>query len=463
MIRRDRVSVVKGPRGLVPKKANEKEILESLNPRSLPMERLILCDFDGTISIRDTGYLLVNQFTSGGWEGIDQDFRNGKIGSKEAYSRIARILKGDESTLLRFIEEHSSIDPSFPTFYQYCREKGIDIKIVSDGLDFYIKKILEMHHLEEIPFYANCTQFRQDEGTDVSFPHSSEECGLCGTCKKKLVQIHRNEYDSIFFIGNGLSDRCAAQEADFVFAKDSLSPYCIKKDITCNFFKNFQEILNDLRKRIHGIIFDLDGTLIESYEAIYRGLKECFQYFEKEIFPFHQLKTYLKADLEATLSQFFLPQEVLMGIPIMRKKYEEVCLDHTRFIDGAEEVLHTLRSDGVIMGIASNKFGHFSRGVVTHLGVSDYFRSVIGAGDVERNKPFPDMIHAALKEMDLFPEETIFVGDTPTDIETGKQAQVDVYSLPTGFHSREELSRGKPKRLLKNLRELLRVVKNPLS
>jgi len=427
------------------------------------MKKLILCDFDGTITVRDTGYLLVNRFTSGNWEGIDQDFRDGKIGSREAYSRIARILKGDEATILRFIQEHSAIDPSFPVFYQYCRENGIDIKIVSDGLDFYIRKILEIHHLSEIPFYANCTQFRESDEIDVSFPHSEEECGLCGTCKKELVRIHRKEYDSIFFVGNGLSDRCAAQEADFVFAKDSLYRYCIKKDITCHFFKDFQEILNDLKKQIRGMIFDLDGTLIESYEAIYLGLKECFQFLGKDIFPFQDLKTYLRADLEATLSQFFSPEEVLEGIPIMRKKYEEVYLNKTHFLDGAKEVLNTLHSDGVLLGIASNKFGHFSRGALIHLGVSDYFKSVIGAGDVPRNKPFPDMIHAALKEMDLLPEEAIFVGDTLTDIETGKQARVDVYSLPTGFHSKKELSQGKPKRLLKNLQELVAVVRNPLA
>lgn len=427
------------------------------------MRKLILCDFDGTISVRDMGYVLVNQFTSGNWERIDRDFRDGKIGSREAYTRIAKILKGDESTLLRFIQEHSNIDPSFPVFYQYCREKGIDIEIISDGLDFYIKKILEIHHLSEIPFYANGTHFREGGGIDVSFPHSSEECGLCGTCKKKLVQTHQKEYNSIFFIGNGLSDRCAAQEADFVFAKDSLYPYCIKKDIPCHFFKDFQEILNDLKKQIHGIIFDLDGTLIESYEAIYLGLKECFQYLGKEIFPFQDLKIYLRADLEATLSQFFSPEEVLKGVPVMRNKYEEVYLNKTHFLDGAKEVLNTLHSDGVTMGIASNKFGHFSRELLTHLGVSDYFKSVIGAGDVARNKPFPDMIHAALKEMNLTPEKAIFVGDTLTDIETGKQARVDVYALPTGFLSKKELSQGKPKRLLKNLQELVRVAKNPLS
>jgi 2,3-diketo-5-methylthio-1-phosphopentane phosphatase/HAD superfamily hydrolase (TIGR01549 family) len=409
------------------------------------------------------GYVLVNQFTSGNWEAIDRDFRGGKIGSKEAYSRIAKILMGDEATILHFVQEHSDIDPSFPHFYQYCHEKGIDIKIVSDGLDFYIKKILEIHHLSEIPYYANHTHFLEGERMEISFPHSEGECGLCGTCKKRLVQIYRKEYDSIFFVGNGLSDRCAAQEADFVFAKGSLYTYCTEQDIPCHFFKDFLEILGDLQKQIRGMIFDLDGTLIESYEAIYLALKECFKSFGREIFPFSDLKNYLKADLEATLAQFFTPEEILKGIPVMRKRYEEVYLDKTHFLDGAQEVLKTLYSYGIILGIASNKYGRFSRGVLRHLGVSDYFKSVIGAGDVLRNKPFPDMIHTVLKEMNLSPERAIFVGDTLTDIQTGKQAGIDVYALSTGLYSKKELSRGKPKRLLRNLQELVRLTNNPFS
>jgi 2,3-diketo-5-methylthio-1-phosphopentane phosphatase/HAD superfamily hydrolase (TIGR01509 family) len=427
------------------------------------MKKLILCDFDGTISVRDMGYVLINQFTSANWETIDRDFRKGKIGSKEAYSRIARMLSGDKAAVLSFVQQHSDIDPSFPVFHQYCRENDIDVKIVSDGLDFYIKKILAIHHLSEIPFYANVTHFRDGKTIDISFPHSEESCGLCGTCKKKLIQLHRKEYDSIFFVGNGLSDRCAAQEADFVFAKDSLYPYCAEQDITCHFFKGFDEILADLKKRIRGIIFDLDGTLIESYEAIYLGLKECFQYFGREIFPSSDLKMYLKADLEATLSQFFSPDEILKAIPIMRTKYEEVYLDKTHFLNGAREVLGALHSNGVILGIASNKFGRFSRGALMHLGVSAYFKSVIGAGDVARNKPSPDMIHSSLREMNLPPEGSIFVGDTLTDVETGKQAGVDVYALPTGFCSKKELSQAKPRRLLRTLEELIRLVNNPLS
>jgi len=439
---------------------------EFWNPRILElyfMKKLILCDFDGTISIRDMGYILVNHFSSGDWKAIDRDFSHGMIGSKEAYSRIAKILKGDESDILRFIQQHSSIDPHFPSFYQFCLQRGIDVKIVSDGLDFYIKALLDIHHLSEIPFYANHTHFLKGNGLDISFPHSNEECGLCGTCKKKLVQIHRNEYDSILFVGNGLSDRCGAKEADFVFAKDSLYAYCIRNDISCHFFDDFDTILGDLKKSIRGIIFDLDGTLIESYEAIYLGLKEVFRQFGREIFPLSDLKKYLKPDLETTLTQFFSPEEVPKAIPIMRRKYEEVYLDKTHFLDGAKETVEKLHSQGILLGVASNKFGRFSRGALRHLGVSNYFTSMIGAGDVPRNKPFPDMIQVALTEMNLPPEEVVFVGDTLTDIDTGKEAGVDVYALPTGFHSKMELSQKKPRRILKSLGELAPLVSSLFS
>jgi 2,3-diketo-5-methylthio-1-phosphopentane phosphatase/HAD superfamily hydrolase (TIGR01509 family) len=427
------------------------------------MKTLILCDFDGTITLRDMGYLLLNRFSRGDWETIDREFREGKIGSKEAYSRIVKTLQGDEQAVLDFIRKHSHIDPDFPSFYRYCREKGIDVKIVSDGLDFYIKTILEIHHLEDIPYYANEGHFSKEEGMDIVFPHFNEECGLCGTCKKRLVQTHRKDYDFILFVGNGISDRCGAREADFVFAKDSLYTYCIDQDVACHFYQGFQDVLSDLKKRIRGIIFDLDGTLIEAYEAIYIGLIEVLQQYGKEVISFSDLKQCLKADLEATLSAFFSPEEIPKVIPIMRKKYEEVYLNKTHFLDGAREILEVLHSNGILLGVASNKFGRFSRGALNHLGVAHLFRAVIGAGDVPRNKPSPDMIHAVLNAMNLPPEDVVFVGDTLTDIETGKQAGVDVYALPTGYDSKKELARGRPKWILRNLKEIIHRVEHPLS
>ena len=423
------------------------------------MKKLILCDFDGTISIEDTGYALLARFSSGDWEAIDRNFCEGKIGSREAYAQIAQILQGDESSIRRFLQQHSKIDSHFSTFYQACRQAGIDVKIVSDGLDFYIRAILETHHLSDIPFYANHARFTDGKGMAITFPYANDECGRCGTCKRKLVQIHRKRYDSILFAGNGLSDRCAAEEADIVFAKDSLYSHCVDQDISCHFFKDFSEILKSLRKKILGVIFDLDGTLIEAYEAIYLGLEVAFQSLGKPLFPPADVVKHLKADLEATLTPFFTREESARLIPVIRKKYEEVYLEKTHFLEGAKEALETLHGQGIGLAVASNKFGRFSRGSLNHLGVAGHFKSILGAGDGLRNKPFPDMIQASLKEMGLQPEEAVFVGDSIEDIEAGKQAGVDVYALPTGIHSKIELKDAYPGRILKNLAELLSIVK----
>jgi 2-hydroxy-3-keto-5-methylthiopentenyl-1-phosphate phosphatase len=424
------------------------------------MKRLVLCDFDGTISAEDLGYILLTHFSSRDWETIDRQFSEGKIGSKEAYTQIAKILRGDESDLNRFAEQHSGIDPFFLPFYHACRQTGIDVKIISDGLDVYIRTVLNTHQLSDLPFYSNHGEFLDGHSIGIRFPHANEDCGRCGTCKKKLIQLLRRDYDSILFVGDGLSDRCAAQEADLVFAKGTLYAHCIDQDIPCRFFNDFGEILNDLRKTIRGIIFDLDGTLIEANEAIYLGMQEAFRSFGRPLFPPCDLNQHLKVDLEATLLPFFSKEEMDSVIPIIRKRYEEVYLDKTHLLNGAKEVLETLWHSGITLGVASNKYGRFSRGALTHLGVEGYFKSILGAGDGLRNKPYPDMLQASLKPMNLPSEAVIFVGDSLQDIETGRRAGVDVYALPTGIHSKKELSQGRPRSILKHLNELIPVVEN---
>jgi 2-hydroxy-3-keto-5-methylthiopentenyl-1-phosphate phosphatase len=427
------------------------------------MKTVILCDFDGTVSVKDMGYVLLNRFSRGDWEAVDRAFCAGEIGSREAYSRIARIVKGKEENIRRFVRDHSEIDPHFASFYRHCKDRGVDVKIVSDGLDFYIRTLLEIHNLSEIPFYANEGRCLEDDSLEISFPFFNEECGLCGTCKKRLVKAHREEYRTVLYVGNGVSDRCAAREADFVFAKDLLYSYCTDQNIPCRFFESFREILLDLKKKVRGVIFDLDGTLVEANEAIYQGMTAAFDHLGKEIFPFEDLPKHLGPDLQTTLKPFFSPEETRAVIPIMRATYEEVYLEKTHFLDGAKETLEALHHRGILLGVASNRLGRFSRGALNHLDVARYFRSVIGAGDVPNNKPHPDMITTILREMNLSPEEVVFVGDTLSDIETGKNAGVDVYALPTGIHSKMELSRARPKQILGNLKDLLPAVSPLIS
>jgi 2,3-diketo-5-methylthio-1-phosphopentane phosphatase/HAD superfamily hydrolase (TIGR01549 family) len=418
------------------------------------MNHLILCDFDGTISVRDMGYELLSTFARGNYDEIDQQYRKGEIGSREAYGRIAEIFEATSEQVEDFIVERSLIDPYFGRFHEHCLQKGIDLKIVSDGFDIYISRFLEYHDLPPIPFYANRISLKRGGRIRIEHPHLSRDCGLCGTCKRAILLEERPFYDLITYIGNGYSDRCAAREADGVYAKEVLFEHCVRVGIDCSYFDHFGEIVRDLSRQTKGVIFDLDGTIIDSHEAIYLGLVEVFKHFSIPIFPFGQLGRYLGGSLEEILRPFLTPHQIEEAKPIFRKKYRGIYLNKTSLLEGAREVIEELFRRSIQLGVASNKSGKFCRELLSHLGIDRFFTPIMGGGDVVRPKPFPDMVNAIVRDLGLQRSEVIMVGDTVEDIRAGKAAGIDVYALSNGYHPLEKLIQERPRRILRELRNL---------
>ena len=183
---------------------------------------LVLTDFDGTLSLTDVGYEVLLQFSGRGWDEIDRDYCEGRIGSMEAYGRICAILGGTREEMLRFVAANAVIDPHFAEFYAFCRDRGIDVRVVSDGLDFYIDYILRRHGLSEIPVYSNVMRFRDGKPQSIEFPHAGADCSKCGTCKSNILESCQAAYGTIVYVGDGYSDLCPAARADLVFAKGIL-------------------------------------------------------------------------------------------------------------------------------------------------------------------------------------------------------------------------------------------------
>ena len=418
------------------------------------MKHLILCDFDGTVSMRDMGYELLSTFARGNWEEIDQQYSEGKIGSKEAYERIATMCEAVPEEMEAFIVERSLIDPYFGRFHDYCLSRSIDLKIVSDGFDFYIKRLLEHNGLPSIPYFANHLSCKRGTTISIEHPYLSGDCGLCGTCKRAILLAERPFYDLITYIGNGYSDRCAAGEADRVYAKEVLFEYCVRGGIDCTHFDHFGEVADDLSKKTRGLIFDLDGTLVDSYEAIYIGLEEVFNHFSIPIFPFHQLGKYLGGSLDEILKPFLAPHQIEEAKPVFRTTYSHIYLDKTSLVDGAKEVIEELFRRSIRLAVASNKSGKFCRKLLSHLGIDRFFTTIMGVGDGLRPKPYSDMLNAIVRDLGLHPNEVIMVGDTVEDIKAGKAAGIDVYALGNGYHPLERLIRERPRRILGELRDL---------
>lgn len=204
---------------------------------------LVISDFDGTICTTDMGNSVLSQFTKESWNEIDREYVKGTIGSRIAYSRIAPLIEADAESVRKFVLKKGRIDPFFKKFYNLAKSRNIDVKIVSDGLNFYIRTMLEKYGLSDIEFYSNDLAFGSRKDVSIEFPQMNELCGRCGTCKNKILNDHRLLYEQIIYVGDGHSDICPSRYADLIFAKDVLLKKCEEEGHPSYLpFRNFDDI-----------------------------------------------------------------------------------------------------------------------------------------------------------------------------------------------------------------------------
>jgi phosphoglycolate phosphatase len=209
---------------------------------------------------------------------------------------------------------------------------------------------------------------------------------------------------------------------------------------------------------IRGVIFDLDGTLIDSYQAIYLGFHHAYTQMGLSPMSYEQVKRVVGLGLDHTFRELLGEERVSRGLLLFRKKYEEVFRENTRLLPDAREVLETLHDRGIRLAVATNKLGRFSREIFEHFEMEKLFTVIVGDGDVPQNKPDPEMLRLAMEKMGVEKERTIFVGDSVIDIQTGKNAGVRVFAVPAGNTDRRDLENAQPAVMLDRLLDLLSYV-----
>lgn len=206
----------------------------------------IFTDFDGTISQEDVGDNLFLTFADTNWDDVVQQWVDGKISSKEVFSIGCETSKISRQQLEKFSDEQS-IDPFFVDFVDYCLQKRYPVTVLSDGLDFYIRRILDNFGFQKLEVLANKLIFLESNKIISEFPYYEKGCLSCGNCKGYQLREHRNDGDVLVYIGDGYSDRCAVNEADVLFAKGDLKTYCQQNKIYFYEFKNFKDILEKFK------------------------------------------------------------------------------------------------------------------------------------------------------------------------------------------------------------------------
>jgi 2,3-diketo-5-methylthio-1-phosphopentane phosphatase len=210
--------------------------------------KLVLVDFDGTITKNDVGALLFDSFSKEKNKRIVSQWLEGKISSKECLQKECELIEITKKQLKNFALSQK-IDENFPDFVDLCKREKKDLVILSDGLDYYIKLILRKYHLDDILFYSNTLRF---EGKRLvpEFPYYDQGCGNCGNCKKYHLRNLRRPRQRVVYIGDGLSDKCAIGEADFIFAKNDLKSFCEKEKIDHFEFKDFRDVISIFQNRL---------------------------------------------------------------------------------------------------------------------------------------------------------------------------------------------------------------------
>ncbi len=209
----------------------------------------IFVDFDGTITKNDVGEILFIRF--GDKEKADKivrDWIDHKINSRESWQLLCSTVENlDINEFNNFIDSQE-IDESFKTFVDYCKNNNHELRILSDGLDYYIERILKKENLSFVQRFSNKLVFDGRGGFYPEFPYTDEECHRCANCKRNHIINYSDDEDYTVYIGDGYSDLCPAQYCDFIFAKGSLLRYCEISRITYFPFENFDDVINKLNE-----------------------------------------------------------------------------------------------------------------------------------------------------------------------------------------------------------------------
>ncbi|CAN5535367.1 MtnX-like HAD-IB family phosphatase [soil metagenome] len=202
----------------------------------------VYIDFDNTISVGDAGDELIRAF--GSFEPLHTELQQGAISVAEYYRRAASTFRS--ATTPEAIREWTlsvDIDPSFVKLVAWCTSEQIPITVVSDGFDVYIAPLMQRVGLSTVPVYCNRLVYT-DGGFVPEFPGASESCScFCASCKRNTLLRHAAEDDVIVYIGDGMSDTCAAEHADVVFAKSTLAAYCTAHGIPHHHFKTLHDVV----------------------------------------------------------------------------------------------------------------------------------------------------------------------------------------------------------------------------
>ena len=208
---------------------------------------------------------------------------------------------------------------------------------------------------------------------------------------------------------------------------------------------------------IHGLIFDLDGTLIDSSDGVVEAVNYSLTQMGEAPQSAQRIKAYIGYPLEHMYPDFTsAPVDELHRH--FQVKAAETVVSSTTVLPGVTETLNKLRSRGIPMAIATTKIRRHVDGIIDKLGWHEIFCATVGGDEVEQVKPDPSAFILALKRMQGIPEEVLVVGDTINDILAAQAVPMKVAAVASPFGGRQKVIDSGPDFYIESLSEIIDIV-----
>lgn len=216
---------------------------------------------------------------------------------------------------------------------------------------------------------------------------------------------------------------------------------------------------------IKGVIFDLDGTLVDSLLDITEAINAVFEKHEIALADIDKVRKLLGHGLTDLVSQL-LPESlqnedyIAELVTSIRQHYLNVCVENTRFYKGIPEIMDQLSLRSVKMALLSNKHESGVKAIADKILNKWSFSYIAGANEHFPLKPNPAMVYEIIKHFGLAAEEVLFIGDSETDIKTARNAGVLSAAVSWGYRDVNELVKENPDFVIENAEEILDIIDN---